>query len=91
VSSYDDIAACAANYSAAWTELTQDETDALRYYETVLRARVALAECLIHAGWTPPDEATQLLSIDRQLLAEPHGVVEDMTQDIVIAADLSND
>ncbi len=50
--------------------LTED-TDALTDYKAILRARVALAECLLRAGWTPPQPAQHHLMIDRQLLADP--------------------
>ena len=73
--SYDDIAACAVQYAAARAELAAD-TEALHDYEAVLRTRVALAECLIAGGWLPPEEVQHLLTLDRQLLAEPRGVME---------------
>jgi len=49
VSNYDEIAACAAEYASACERLAAN-TDALTDYEAVLRARVALAECLVSAG-----------------------------------------
>lgn len=73
--SYDDMAACASEYAVARALLATD-SDALVDYEAVLRARVALAECLIASGWSPPVEVQQLLALDRRLLAEPHGVIE---------------
>ena len=75
VSAYDEIAACAAEYSSARERLAAD-TDALTDYEAVLRTRVALAECLLRAGWTPPQETQHFLMLDRQLLAEPTGGFE---------------
>jgi hypothetical protein len=75
VSNYEEIAACAAEYSSALERLAAD-TDALADYEAVLRARVALAECLLRAGWTPPQKTQHFLMLDRQLLAEPTGGFE---------------
>jgi len=75
VSNYDEIAACAAEYASACERLAAN-TDALTDYEAVLRARVALAECLVSAGWTPSEQAQHLLMFDRQLLAEPMGSLE---------------
>lgn len=72
VSNYEEIAACAAEYASARERLA----DVLAEYEAVLRARVALAECLMRAGWTPPQQAQHLLMLDRQLLAEPLGSLE---------------
>jgi hypothetical protein len=75
VKSYDDIAECAALYAAAREQLAE-ESEALGDFEAVLRARVALAECLIGAGWSPPEPVEHLLALDRQLLSEPSGVLE---------------
>ena len=75
VSNYMEIAACAAEYSSALERLAAD-TDALADYEAVLRARVALAECLLRAGWTPPQKTQDFLMLDRRLLAEPTGGFE---------------
>lgn len=46
---YDDIAECAAEYASARERIAAD-THVLTDYEAVLRARVALAECLLRAG-----------------------------------------
>jgi hypothetical protein len=73
--SYDDIAACAARYAEARRHLVAAD-ESLQDYEAVLRSRVALAECLIASGWTPPEDVQHLLALDRQLLAEPRGVME---------------
>ncbi|MGI8700823.1 MAG: hypothetical protein ACR2JU_06400 [Nocardioidaceae bacterium] len=75
MTNYDEIAACAAEYASARERLAAD-TDALTDFEAVLRARVALAECLVRAGWTPPQQAAHLLMLDRQVLAEPLGSFE---------------
>jgi hypothetical protein len=75
VSNYEEIAACAGEYSSARERLAAD-TDALADYEAVLRTRVALAECLLRAGWTPPQETQDFLMLDRRLLAEPTGGFE---------------
>jgi hypothetical protein len=80
--SYDDLAACAARYAAAREQLTE-ASDALRHFEAVLRARVTLAECLIAAGWSPPEGVEHLLAIDRQLLSESHGAIETGRVDIL--------
>jgi hypothetical protein len=77
VSNYEEIAACAAEYSSARERLAANtDTDALADYEAVLRTRVALAECLLRAGWTPPQETQHFLMLDRRLLAEPIGGFE---------------
>ena len=73
--SYDDIAECAAEYASARERIGAD-THVLADYEAVLRARVALAECLLRAGWTPPQQTQHLLTLDRQLLAQPNGSIE---------------
>ena len=73
--SYDDIAECAAQYACA-RERIGSGTHVLADYEAVLRARVALAECLLRAGWTPPQKTQDLLTLDRQLLAQPNGSIE---------------
>ena len=73
--SYDDIAECAAQYASARDRISAD-THVLADYQAVLRARVALAECLLSAGWTPPQRSQHLLTLDRQLLAQPNGSIE---------------
>jgi hypothetical protein len=75
VSDYDEIAVCAAEYACARERLDTD-TDALTDDEAVVRTRVALAECLLRAGWTPPQGTQHVLMLDRQLLAEPTGGFE---------------
>ena len=67
--SYDDIAACAAQYAVARDRQAAD-TEVRHDYEAFLRARVALAECLVASGWSPPVEVQHLLALDRQLLAD---------------------
>ena len=71
---YDDICACAVAYTKARDGMRLD--DDLATYEAVLRSQIALADCLIAAGWTPPAAATDLLAMDRTLLAEPRGSME---------------
>lgn len=74
---YDEIATCAARYAAAQAALAETGADSgLGGYEAVLQARVALASCLVAAGWTPPPNEQALLDIDRRLLAQPRGCIE---------------
>lgn len=70
---YDDIAACAATYAQARTELDQGVFAA---NEAVLRARVGLAECLVEAGWRPDGDVLALLRLDQQLLDQKVGTEE---------------
>ena len=72
---YDDITDCAAEYASAREQIAAG-THVLADYEAVLRARVALAECLLRAGWTPQLQTQHLLTLDRQLLAQPNGSIE---------------
>ncbi|GAC1439511.1 MAG: hypothetical protein NVSMB55_01200 [Mycobacteriales bacterium] len=75
MNTYDNIAVCAARYAEA-RDLLRASPEELSAYEAVLLTRVALAECLIASGWSPPNEMQQLLVQDRQLLAEPRGAIE---------------
>lgn len=74
VSSYDEIAACAAAYQRAMADSkgAQDVAAA----EAVLRARVNLAGCLVAAGWTPSPALRAQLDTDRDLLLQPSGAWE---------------
>jgi hypothetical protein len=72
VNSYDDIATCAAEDAATRGRLAAD-TDALTDYEAVLRARVALAECMVAASWTP---IVRRPAPPGELLTEPPGSLE---------------
>jgi hypothetical protein len=72
---YDDIADCALAYARAREALRLRDSD-LTVYEAVLRTRMALVDCLIAAGWSPPVAALDLLAMDHALLNEPRGVME---------------
>lgn len=71
VTKYDDIAAAAAVYSAArageWCE--PGRTPA----ESVLLARVALAEAILDAGWLPNPEVARRFTLDLHLSQLPSG------------------
>lgn len=73
--SYDEIARCALRYVIARGEANgNDEVGAA---EAVLRARVALAECLLQSGWTPDKQTEAALMRDLQVLDQPVGSFEN--------------
>lgn len=74
MASYDDIATAAATYGRAREQERLDPR--LSASEEVLRARAALAEALLSAGWLPDGEASRHLLRDRALLAEHRGVLD---------------
>lgn len=67
--SYADTAACALKYAQAEQQLAGDAR--LLTAESLLRSRLALAECLLAAGWMPTVDEAASSALDRALLAEP--------------------
>ncbi|MDT7570556.1 MAG: hypothetical protein QOE05_730 [Actinomycetota bacterium] len=73
-SSYDEIVACADRYRDAL--LAADLPTRLGASEDVLRARLALAECLMDAGWMPTARNLAAIHQDEELLLQSNGALD---------------
>ena len=69
---YDRIAKCALTYAAA-VAAVQGCGCRIERYEAVLAARLALANCLTQAGWTPAPALERSLAYDTLVLREACG------------------
>jgi hypothetical protein len=72
--SYDAIARSAGAYLLA-TEAA-DLSERLGASEDVLRARLALAECLMDVGWRPTDHILAVIHRDEELLLQSNGALD---------------
>ena len=72
--SYDHIAECATAYTEAVRRAEQGHD--VRLADDVIRGRVALANCLLRAGWTPCRDVMARLVLDQELLVVPVGSFE---------------
>ena len=73
---YDEIAACADVYRDAMRAL--DLATRLGASEDVLRARLALAACLMDAGWQPTGPILATIHRDEELLRESNGALDGL-------------
>lgn len=73
MSGYDEIAACAMAYAKAQEQHRHDDLDSA---EAIIAARLALAHCLIEAGWQPGPEQSEALTRDRAVLGLVPGSME---------------
>jgi hypothetical protein len=72
--SYEEIVACADLYRDAL--LAADLPTRLGASEDVLRARLALAECLMNVGWQPTARILAIINRDEDLLRESNGALD---------------
>jgi hypothetical protein len=72
--SYDAIAERAQSYRA--TTEAVDLSVRLGASEDVLRARLALAECLMDVGWRPSPQILASIQRDEDLLMQSNGALE---------------
>jgi hypothetical protein len=72
--SYGEIVACADLYRDALQ--AADLLTRLGASEDVLRARLALAECLMNIGWQPTARLLAIIHSDEELLRESNGALD---------------
>ena len=71
---YDAIADAAIAYGRS--RVANDTTASLPTAEDVLRARQALAQCLIDVGWQPTEPMFDSIRRDAELLRQSNGGLE---------------